>query len=80
MLQLFECDHIEFPSEYVGCNLNFNMQERSLIFTQPVLLQSFRGEFELVDSIAAPVTPMEPERVLVKETEENLVSNERQTC
>ena len=79
MLKQFECDDIGFPSEYVGCKLKFNMKERSLIFTQPVLLQSFRDEFELGDSIAAPVTPMEPGRVLVKGVEENLVSNQRQT-
>ena len=79
MLEQFECDDIGFPSEYVGCKLKFNMKERSLIFTQPVLLQSFRDEFELGDSIAAPVTPMEPGRVLVKGAEENLVSNQRQT-
>ena len=62
-----------------GGKINLNIQKRSLIFTQPVLLQSFRDEFELEDSIAAPMTSMEPRRVLVKGAEENLVNNTRQT-
>ena len=43
----FECDDIGFLEEYVGCKVERNVNEGSVKFTQPVLLQSFEDEFTL---------------------------------
>jgi Reverse transcriptase (RNA-dependent DNA polymerase). len=47
MKDRFDCDEVDDLSEYIGCKLEHNKEERSIKFTQPVLLQSFEDEFEL---------------------------------
>ena len=49
--------------EYVGRKIN--KLEDSIKFTQPVMLQSFKGEFKL-DSMHEIITPAEPRRTLPK--------------
>jgi len=79
MLKQFECDDVGFPTEYVGCKLNFNKEENSLTFTQPVMIQSFSDEHETKECSNDSVTPMEPGRILVSGNECDLVSKVRQT-
>ena len=79
MLKQFECDDVGFPEEYVGCKLNFDKEENSLTFTQPVMIQSFSDEYEAKECSNDPVTPLEPGRILVSGNECDLVSKVRQT-
>jgi hypothetical protein len=62
--KLFDCDDIGEFEEYVGCKLAINREERSMKFTQPVLIQSFEDEFTLPNYQYK--TPGEPHRVLVE--------------
>ena len=79
MLKQFECDDVGFPEEYVGCKLNFDKEENSLTFTQPVMIQSFSDEYERKECNNDPVTPMEPGRILVSGNKRNLVCKVQQT-
>ena len=47
MNRLFDTDNIGELKEYVECKLEWNRENRSLTFTQPVLLQSFSDEFDI---------------------------------
>ena len=47
MIQRFDCDVIGNMDKYVGCKLNRNHEQRSLKFTQPVMIQSFSDEFDV---------------------------------
>ena len=52
MNQLFECDDIGDMEEYVGCKID--KEEGSIKFTQPVMLQSFKDEFDLENQRETP--------------------------
>ena len=62
--KLFDCDDVGEMKEYVGCKLTINKKERSMKFTQPVLIQSFEDEFKLPSYNYK--TPGEPHKVLHK--------------
>ena len=75
MKQLFDCDDIGELKEYVGCKIVHNRIDRSVKFTQPVLLQSFTDEFEITKN-AKHETPAPAGEVLRKGEEKDFVSNE----
>ena len=41
----FDCNNIGRMEEYVGCKVQYDAPKRSMMLTQPVLLQSFQDEF-----------------------------------
>ena len=57
MIKRFDCDEIGNMDEYVGCKLTRNQQERSLKFTQPVMIQSFTDEFHIDKEENIPASP-----------------------
>ena len=67
MKQLFDCTEVGELTEYVGCKIEHNKEERWMKLTQPVLLQSFEDEFDLDEQRPNPRTPMEAGQVLSKE-------------
>jgi hypothetical protein len=64
--------------EYIGCKLKRNWDKRSIRFAQPVMIQSFKGEFDVFEGSWLK-TPAEPGSVLVKWEEENGLMNTLQT-
>ena len=79
MMTLFDCDQLGEMKEYVGCKIERNWIDRWVKLTQPVMIQSFRDEFELDDHGKVPKTPAEPGSVLSKGENKNTVSKERHT-
>ena len=65
MKQEFECDDVGEMTEYVGCKIDVNKEERTMKITQPVLLQSFTDEFGINPS-GKLKTPAEAGKILVK--------------
>jgi hypothetical protein len=61
MKELFDCNKVGKLKEYVGCKIDNNKEEEGWIqkLTQPVLMQSYAGEFELPegDMLRTPATP-----------------------
>ena len=47
LLQQFDCDEIGNMNKNVGCKIDRNFDDRTMKFTQPVMLQSFHNEFDL---------------------------------
>ena len=78
MKELFDCDDIGELKEYVGCKVEHNGANGTVKFTQPVLLQSFRDEFKIPDSVHHE-TPASPGEVLRGGEPENYVSSDRMT-
>jgi len=76
MNQLFECDDIGDMEEYVGCKIN--KSEGSIKFTQPVMLQSFKDDFDLENQREA-ITPAEPGSTLPKVPEDAKLDEMEQT-
>jgi hypothetical protein len=64
MKSLFDCTDIGAFKEYVGCKISRSEDNKTLKFTQPVLLQSYKDEFELPSTTFK--IPAEPKQVLVK--------------
>jgi hypothetical protein len=80
MMELFDCEEIGEMKEYVGCRVEHNREERYIKLTQPVMIQSFKDEFELEIGGKMPKTPAEPGSILVKgEPNEYLSSEEMKT-
>ena len=76
----FDCDDIGEVKEYVGCKIDRDVKDNVFKFTQPVMIQSFRDEFELGKECAkTPVTPTDPGTVLVKAEDKDKVGQKRQT-
>ena len=76
----FDCDDIGEVKEYVGCKIDKDVKDNVFKFTQPVMIQSFRDEFELGKECAkTPVTPADPGTVLVKAEDKDKVGQIRQT-
>eukprot|EP00957_Ditylum_brightwellii_P011828 891591-Ditylum_brightwellii.AAC.1 len=73
----FDCDDIGEDKEYVGCKINIDEKERSMTFTQPVLLQSFEDEFELTEMKVK--TPAEDGSILIKAGPENKLNGKMHT-
>jgi hypothetical protein len=78
MKNLFDCDDIGEMTEYVGCKVEYNKEERYMRLTQPVMIQSFQDEFDLPTDGPAPYTPAETGQVLSKGEKENEMPMERQ--
>ena len=75
MMQLFDCAYVGNMDEYVGCKIG--REEGSFTFMQPVMMQSFKDEFDL--PTWAPNTPGEPRKNLSKAKESESVSPEETT-
>ena len=58
----FDCDDIGEMFEYVGCKVDRDYANRTVKFTQPVMVQSFRDEFDIEEDAMKrpPATPAEP--------------------
>ena len=73
----FDCDDVGEVKEYVGCKIDRNVEEGSMKFTQPVMLQSFKDEFETSEK--RPCTPAEAGTVLAKCSTSAKVDSKRHT-
>ena len=73
----FDCDDVGEVKEYVGCKIDRNEKERSIKFTQPVMIQSFKDEFKTGDR--KPTTPAEGGSVLMKGDENTVVGSSDHT-
>ena len=88
MNQLFECDDIGDMNEYVGCKIDKSEGSigsfepeggiGSIKFTQPVMLQSFKDEFDL-ENQRETITPAEPGSTLPKVPEDANLNDREQT-
>jgi len=78
MMDRFDCDDVGELKEYIGCKVDINKEEGSIKLTQPVMLQSFKDEFDLVDGYK-PNIPMEAGKVLKAEEEHPLKKEEQST-
>ncbi len=54
--EAIDCDDDGEIKEYVGCKIDYDKMQHKLKFTQPVLLQSYKDEFETAGS-EKPITP-----------------------
>jgi hypothetical protein len=77
MKGMFDCDDVGELKEYVGCKLERNWNKREIKVTQPVLLQSYKDEFELPKQSCT--TPAEPSKVLMKAKADEGAGPEQQT-
>ena len=75
MMQLFDCDFVGNMDGYVACKIG--REEGSFTFTQPMMLQIFKDEFDLPTRV--PNTPGEPGKTLIKAKEGETVSPEETT-
>ena len=64
--------------EYVGCKIVRDYDENSFKFTHPVMLQSFKDEYD-TKATRTPATPAEPGSVLVKAIPEDKVGKVQHT-
>jgi hypothetical protein len=71
-----ECDDNGELKEFVGCKIAYKLGDRSLKFTQPVLLQSFTDEFDIAAGIEWPRTPGIPCKTLQLGDEPPLEGNQ----
>jgi len=92
MNELFECDDIGDMEVYVDCkidksidksinrsiNRSINKSEGSIKFTQPVILQSFKDEFNLWN-MCKTITSAEPGSTLPKVDEDAELNEKEQT-
>jgi hypothetical protein len=47
MIELFDYDNVGKRKEYVGCKIDKDQEAGTMRLTQPVMIQSFKDEFEL---------------------------------
>ena len=64
-------------TEYIGCKISRNEERRSFKFTQPVMIQNFKDEFDVGNR--KPTTPEEAGSVLVKGDDFTKVEPKRHT-
>jgi hypothetical protein len=57
--KIFDCNDQGDMKEYIGCKVEYNKDERYMKILQPVLVQSFKDEFDLKldEPIATPAVP-----------------------
>jgi Reverse transcriptase (RNA-dependent DNA polymerase) len=60
--QFFECEDIGNLKEYVGCKIERNKESKSFKIPQPVIIQSFEGEFGIKPEIQAE-SPLTTEKI-----------------
>ena len=56
VMQRFYCDDIGEMKEYVGCKTDIKPDDKWMHFTQPVMVQSFKDEFDIEDAMRRPST------------------------
>jgi hypothetical protein len=66
--------------KYVGCKLQRNYKEHRIKFTQTVLLQSYKYEFELEGKEKATTMSAEPGQVLMPCKEEDGLNSQEQAA
>ena len=72
MKKRFECDDVGPLEEFVGCKIEWNKEERWMRLTQPVLLQSFKDEFDLPIQEYSTLAPGgQVLKTVVKEEDQN---------
>lgn len=64
-MEIFACDDQGEMKEYIGCKVDYNWKEGYMKILQPVLIQSFKDEFD-VDMTEVLATPAVPGQVLRK--------------
>jgi Reverse transcriptase (RNA-dependent DNA polymerase) len=65
LMEIFACDDQGEMKEYVGCKIDYKRRSGYMMILQPVLLQSFRDEFDV--DLSEPIgTPALPGKVLTK--------------
>jgi hypothetical protein len=65
LMKIFACDDQGEMTEYIGCKIDYNKNDRYMKILQPVLIQSFEDEFGV--SSGEPIaTPAVPGTVLTK--------------
>jgi hypothetical protein len=74
----FECDDFGELTEYIGCKIEYDREEKHIKVTQPVLIQTFVDGFK-IDPKYKPSTPAEPGSVLAKCEERVALSEVKQT-
>ena len=72
---LFDCDDVGDMKEYVECNIYCDNWYFN--FTQKVMVQSFKDEFDM--PIHGIITPREPGTTLVKAEENGKIAQKRTT-
>ena len=75
--RLFECDDVGELKEYVGCKIDWDKENRTIKFTQPVQIRSFTDEFDL--PTGSFKTPAEPGKVLIACADGQEISEEEQS-
>ena len=70
MKDQFDCDDVGDLNEYIGCKVEIDHENGTVKFTQPVMLQSFKDEFEL-DETFIPSTPMDAGKILTPSENES---------
>ncbi len=78
MMEFFDCDNVGTIKESVGCKVDYDQQAGSMKLTQPVMIQSFKDEFELPEGNASN-TPAIPGSVMSEGQIKNQVDNETQS-
>eukprot|EP00957_Ditylum_brightwellii_P040221 3042801-Ditylum_brightwellii.AAC.1 len=73
----FDCDKVGKVKEYAVCKIDHNKEERSIKFTQSVLLQSYNDKYETTE--CKLVTPAEAGILLVKAEKKDMVGSKRHT-
>ena len=77
-MKWFECEAIGDINEYVGCKFEQNYEEKSIVFTKPVMLQSFGDEFKFPTERKS-FNPGKPGSKLMKAEPEQVVKREKYT-
>jgi hypothetical protein len=72
----YKCDDIGPVEDYIGCKITIDHEERSVKFTQPVLVQSLNDEFEDIPQGSNPLTPARPGNILTTCVESDKLSPE----
>ena len=67
MKEHFDCDDCGELTEYIGCKVDIDREQRLCKFSQPVLLQSFTDEFDVPTATQPYATPAAPGEVLKKD-------------
>jgi hypothetical protein len=75
MSKEFDCDELGELKEYVGCKVDYKMGDDSVKLMQPVLLQSFKDEFDLKPN-RTPKTPAIAGNILKRGAKEEYVCSE----
>ena len=75
----FDCDVLGPMQEYVRCKIDRNCEERLLKITQPVLLRSFKDEFNIPEEHLRTYIPAKASVVLPKCKPKEAVSTSEQS-